>query len=365
MKLILLSSYLILSSILIFPTCSQGFFFKSNDEKTRDMLQDFNTNEYYSLSASEKMNKLWKQIKESDESYGYFGILKLGGMLLHNNNSTFDHYGDVLPNGRDKLIHTTGVIHKVEFMITNKNNYSGIFHTGSKYGLLRLSAAKEYNHKKSTPDGAENNFVSGFGLKFLIDGHYSEGLVAMFNPVGYKSWNFFSQPFTNSFRIEEETDMQNTAVSRSFSRVTPWISSVGLRGISSVHEDGTVVENPKYPFRLHFEPNPKLKSMFKDEFTEDYKEILKRIPKNTIIYEVYAIDNPGCEPEKIGELISRSEVVTSRFADKDLFFRHGKIEFDDELYPERTEARDSFSFFGGLKIGSEPKVSNKRCPFGF
>lgn len=111
-------------------------------------------------------------------------------LFVQDNSITFKHRGDVFPLGRNKLVHTNGVISKAEFKITNKNKYTGLFRSESSSLLLRLSAAKPYNPKKSTADEAYRNFAPGIALKFLIDGRNSENLVAMFDTMGQKSWNF-------------------------------------------------------------------------------------------------------------------------------------------------------------------------------
>ena len=95
--------------------------------------------------------------------------------------------------------------------------------------------------------------------------------------------------------------------------------------------------------------------------------ICKNIPSGTLIYEVFAIDEPGCAPEKIGELVSKSEFTTSTFADRHLLFRHGLIDNDDKYFKgeKRSEARDFYSIWSGLKEGTEPRHPVKKCPFGF
>jgi len=50
---------------------------------------------------------------------------------------------------------------------------------------------------------------------------------------------------------------------------------------------------------------------------------LKTIPVGKTIYNVFAISDPAnaCE-ELIGTIVSKSEFVTSKWADEKLFFRH-------------------------------------------
>lgn len=187
----------------------------------------------------------------------------------------------------------------------------------------------------------------------------------MFDTMGQKSWNFFKNTFTNNFKVNENPDIMNILLAQKFCLVTNSITAVGLKGISSYNEDGKAENNIVFPFRLEFIPNPDLKLLFSDNFTLDYKDILMNIQPGTLIYTVYAIDEPGCEPEKIGEIITKSEFTTSRFSDEHLFFRHGLVDEDDLEFEGRNKERDFYFFFGGMRKVTEPKKANKKCPIGF
>ena len=178
---------------------------------------------------------------------------------------------------------------------------------------------------------------------------------------------YFKNNFTNNFRVNFHQDPVNKKISEAFAKVTTWLSGVGLKGISSYHENRDQVSSPEYPFRLNFVPNPELSSIFKDEFTEDYKDIIvKNLPSGTLLYEVFAVDEPLCEGVKIGELVSNSEFTTSTFGDKNLFFRHALLDEDDFDKPKRMEARDFFTPELGQVDGTEPRFApTKKCPFGY
>ena len=344
-----------------------SYFFPSEETKQQRTVQYFNSESYLNDNAETKFDKLWEKIIENKNPGQFYSKIKTTRIITQDNHPTIDNKGDVLPEGRRKLIHSVGVVAKVAFNVVTKSKYTGLFNSGSQNALLRLSAAKDYDIKKSSAKQAYNNFAPGFGLKFLVNKKISENLVAMYDPLGQESWNFFKNTFTNNFRVNLHQDLENKLVSRSFAKVTNWISGVGLLGISSVKENGEIEKSPVFPYRLEFVPNPNLTKLFKDEYTEDFKDIISKIPSETLIYEVFAIDQPGCEPEKIGELVSKSEFTTSTFADRHLFFRHGLLDADDKHTKGngRSEARDFYSFWGGFKEGKEPRAPIKKCPFGY
>ena len=102
-----------------------------------------------------------------------------------------------------KVIHTVGVVGRVEWRDLGGHDYSGIF-KGAQHGLARwvsvssttcasfprLSLALE-------PDTSKLNTAPGMGLKFLRDGMDSANLVAMYSVDGQESWNFFKNDFSN------------------------------------------------------------------------------------------------------------------------------------------------------------------------
>ena len=61
---------------------------------------------------------------------------------------------------------------------------------------------------------------------------------------------------------------------------------------------------------------------------------LKRIETNSILYAVYARNEPESHEEKIAYIISDSQLVTSNWGDKKLFFRHQRTDDDLRYRPE-------------------------------
>jgi len=227
-----------------------------------------------------------------------------------------------------------------------------------------LSVSLSQLNKKTgntSPDGAYDNYKPGIGVKFLRDGVPSGNVVAMFSTEGQHSWNFFKHDFSNGFPIYHGAPTLVKALRTKFSTVTNYISSVGSLDMAKYKENGEVEANPKFPFRIIFRPTSAVNTTFSDEFTETYTTQLKKIPSGTTVYDLYAIDEPGCNEVKIGAFKLNTQMITSHFADEKLFFRHGLIDEDDKFKPGFTAYRDSFSVFGGITDAKKaaPKTG---CP---
>lgn len=66
---------------------------------------------------------------------------------------------------------------------------------------------------------------------------------------------------------------------------------VGLSDFAKIGQDGKTRENFKFPFQLVFEPT--LRNLLPDTYKEDFQLTLSNINKNTLLYKVHAIAEPG------------------------------------------------------------------------
>jgi hypothetical protein len=170
---------------------------------------------------------LWQQVTANDKAYGWYSDVSVGGGILMESMTPSLHWvGDTFENGwlgiRNKYIHSVGNVAKVQFTtVQNNEGYTGIFETGADHGLIRLSAAKKPDETKKTAKEAIDNFIPGFGLKFLRDGVHSGGLVAMYGVDGAESWNFFGMDFSN--HVGGPTDFSLKVLSKKFATITPFI----------------------------------------------------------------------------------------------------------------------------------------------
>ncbi|CDW84335.1 UNKNOWN [Stylonychia lemnae] len=304
---------------------------------------------YESLTAAEKQAQLWEQVTSNPKSNDWFPAYELGGLFVEGMSSTLKWVGDTFENGwlgvRSKYIHTVGNTAQVKYTpVSNSEGYTGIFASGADHGLIRLSAAKQFDKTKSTAAEAYDNFTPGFGLKFLRDGVPSGNLVAMYGVNGFDSWNFFKMDFSN--HIPDAQGLALTLVAKKFATATPFVQYVGLSDIATYDQHGKKTDSPKFPFQLVFEPT--LKNKFSDDFTEDFQDQLASIPANTLLYKVYSLATPSSSKVHIGDLTIKSQLVRSYFGDRYLFFKHQDIQEDLVFKPEWK---------------SDLKVHSSRCPF--
>jgi len=71
--------------------------------------------------------------------------------------------GDEMPAGQKKVVHTQGVVAKIEWVPTPGTPYTGIFAEGSTNAIIRYS---------QTPNltTAHSGLLPSLAIKFLIDG---------------------------------------------------------------------------------------------------------------------------------------------------------------------------------------------------
>jgi len=271
---------------------------------------------------------------------------------LGRNEQSFDWDGDELLDGRKKLIHTVGTVAKTEFISTGDHSYTGVF-KGCQNVLLRPSIAHTQDISKSTAEGAHDNFVPGFSIKFLRDGASSANVQAMFSLDGQKSWNFFKNDFAN--HVGATSSFALRLLGLKFSTVTDYIQTIGLKDLAVVECNGQKSMSPKYPFMLIFKPNETMRNKFPDNYEQDYLEQLKSVEVGSELYDVYALDQPESHPTKIGTLKTTSKMVTSHWGDESLFFKHNHMEIDLKENPSWEAYIPKYHFFGSQE--------GKKCPY--
>ena len=313
-----------LLSVLILPI----IFIQSDD--------DFSSFKYQSTSSKDKMNKIWGKLSENQTPYGWYSQFTLGQIFLYDMSKSFTTYSDSMIEGRKKLIHSVGVVGKVEFESV-PSPYTGIF-KGCKNVILRLSAAKEPDTTKTTPEGAESNFTPGFGIKFLRDSMPSANLVAMFSVDGQPSWNFFKNDFSNHVPAPDGLDVKLLAVK--FGTAQKEIGTIGLKTLAQYDEMGKANE-AHFPFKLIFRPRKEIKSRFSDSYVNNFVDQLKTIEVNTPLYDVLAVPTLGEKTIKVGTLVTKTKFITSNWGDKSLFFQHNFIEDDFQVHPEWRDVVDN------------------------
>jgi len=100
---------------------------------------------------------------------------------------------------------------------------------------------------------------------------------------------------------------------------------------------------------------------FSDEYVRPFTEELKSIPADTVLYNILALDQPeelGGVEAQIGQLVLRSEMITSLWGDQWLYIRHDDEAHDLVLKPEWNQYTPQFGPF----FENDPTQSSK-CPY--
>jgi len=207
--------------------------------------------------------------------------------------------------------------------------------TGATHGWARLSLHDE-------PSTSELLTKPGLGLKLLRDGRDSANLVATVSVDGQQSWNFFKNNFTTHISRGKAPDIR---FGLKLAEATNFVFQVGLSDMARINEAGAEVQvaEPQFPFMLTFQPNEKL--WFPDEYVRPFTEDLMSVPADSLLYRVLARDRPlelGGKDQHIADLVLRGRLTTSRWGDKNLFFRHQDIAEDLALRPEWEQFLDKF-----------------------
>lgn len=165
-------------------------------------------------------------------------------------------------------------------------------------------------------------------LKFLRDGMDSANIVANQNfEGGQNSYDFFKPSLHTVLEVPEDFDkasLHDSVVAVEVKEATNFVASVGVSELSQYNQDGEKEQEPIFPYSLRFEPNEHL-SYDDEDYEVSIFDRLKMIEKGTVLYFVYAMNMPkslGGEEQLIGAIITTSELTTSLWGDKHLFFRH-------------------------------------------
>lgn len=289
---------------------------------------------YQGLSAQEKYEITWQKLSaEPYEVLPAMTFVPEGSSTIGHSLSVvkdalhlglaFDHLGDEMLEGRNKIIHQYGSAAMVEFVPTEYHNYTGLFRTGA-LGVVRLSLG--------LPKASVGSFVPGMAIKLFVDGGRSRNLFAMQRLEGQgNNNNFFEHTFTNS--LPEPTESSTKLGVDYFERFVENAIFLTVNHAASVEQDGTLVEDDRAPLQVFYVPNPEI-SM--DPNNADFRLELEKIPAGTTLYEVFGVDDESDAGKKIGEIITSSPFISSKFGDERLYFQH-----------EGTPRRGFF--FGGPK----------------
>lgn len=270
---------------------------------------------YQDLTAQEKQTLLWDEITQSHiqdplpplSGNSFDEVLaKLKG--LFNLTPSFDHSSDELPEGRSKILHANGSVGKVAFIPASGHPFTGIYQTGA-IGLTRLSLG--------VPP-AEDRFVPGMAVKFLISQHPSLNLHVMNALEGQNgNWNFFANDFSN--HIDHPSSLVLKAIEGLFEWTHDPANILPVWHLAAWTSEGHYKGIPVSPERLYFRPTQLVKTLIPENSREDFRTSLLKVPFGAL-YEVYG-DYQGVEYH-IGTLMLESSLLASNYGDMSLFFQH-------------------------------------------
>jgi len=226
------------------------------------------------------------------------------------------------------------------------NGCTGIYESGSDTVIMRMSDVNFLY------EGAIGHTPS-IALKFLIDKKESENIFAQYNLLPGDSHNFFTETISNriftvgrDFEEGETNDTTDILMSTAVKKMVEGSRrpfALGVSNIADKDNSGKRIgrRSVKTPFELRFIAPDRIRDRFEDEQSEApwYEELRDRISSGEVIYEVYAHTpeydgGPGEEEEvKIADVILRSDLYTSEWADKKLFFKHEHVHPDRKFWP--------------------------------
>jgi hypothetical protein len=274
-----------------------------------------------SEDATSRRAALWKSIRDSayaPKTLPQFPPVFSMGALLDPVflRTTMTHESDVMPAGRQKLIHTYGTVAQIRLVVDTDHPYTGLLKSGA-IGLARASLALK------TPGWS---FTPGLAVKLFVDGAASQNFFVMDSLDGQGSdFNYFSKRFATVVQPPENPTLK--LVAGAFDEAVASINMNGssmalpLEHLSTIDAKGKLVKAPRFPARLVFVPV--FKGFASDDVT-DFRDQFTRIAPSTRLYDVFASETLAGDKDlvRIGHVITESAFVASQFGDEQLFFKH-------------------------------------------
>lgn len=282
------------------------------------------------LSACQKADEMWNdKILPSRydalpalTSPGVFDLLSL--LTSHFSAKAFTSDGDELEEGRRKLIHAFGAEARLRLVIAPGaiGGYTGILADGAECVIARFSLASKPTAETSIPALALKIFIAG--------AQPSVNLLLMHSVDAQDGHDFFAQTFSNVLPPAQAFAKRilADAFERSAVEIGAKDSNPGrltLEHLTSVRTVGQRITAPRTPYQLLFKPTGQARVLTRTATADDdFRTRLAALPIGQAIYDVFAVAD-GDSPERatlVGQLVLTSAVVSSRYGDEKLFFRH-------------------------------------------
>lgn len=313
---------------------------------------------FTSQSYSSKLDYYWSKVIANSTRYPEYPLLS---NLPTSIRTTFDNYRPEMPTGRQKMIHTTGSVCKVELDIKN-SPYTGILGNGVQKGLIRMGGALD-------PTLMGPGLTPGLGFKFPRTGVPDGDFVMLYSLEWGDQWNFF---LNNQSTHLEPVGGPALVLVVKFREGTQCPYQVGISDLARYSQDGTE-HTPKFPFKLFMVPNTALKTGEGAHTVDAVHAELDAIPKGTTLYTTYACQEPAGDEMKptedlskcgkpllLGDVVTTSECTTSWYGDTSLHIRHQRIEEDWKLEPSYSKW-GQYDAGKACNINLDPDYEAVRC----
>eukprot|EP00744_Colponema_vietnamica_P005106 GILI01007511.1.p1 GENE.GILI01007511.1~~GILI01007511.1.p1 ORF type:complete len:347 (-),score=100.82 GILI01007511.1:211-1251(-) len=294
---------------------------------------------YQSFAALHKRDHLWKRILEDKSSEEWPSALAIFKMLFWDMRKVFDEPSDVRPFA-GRVAHVVGAYAKAKFVPRSGSKYTGMYSSGAP-AILRLSTATE---PSASGDGS---MIPAVAVKMFRDGDRSANYAAMYTFGPTDGHNFFKFPLcTHGPRKGGNIGLQILAWA--FDKISKVSSTCGgTMQLANQTSTGAPVprEKIRVPFALILQPNPKLREAMEGfQGAAQMAGISERVGAKFIgqsIYKVLAVTGPEWPGKDsfvhIGDYVLESEITTSLWGDRYLFFQQQLFDEELELYPAWKE----------------------------
>lgn len=276
--------------------------------------------DYVGLSAAEKLDLLWERVSAAPYEPDALPAAVPGPLGRRHlfrakyDAGSFTHVSDVLPPGREKLIHRWGTCARVRVEVDQPRSFTGFLETGG-VGLIRFSDAL---------GGPE--FVPTLALKIPVDGKPSLNFFA--NPGERRSpkdRDFLSKMFSNGTPAPKgalatllagrfEAGAASLGATRVYANYLP------LHHLAGAHVDGSEVGSPVVPDRLELRATAEAHAAYAEGV--DFRLGLAALEPGTRVFEISVAERIDAEAVPLGHLTLDTRPVASSFGDDRLFFQH-------------------------------------------
>jgi len=230
--------------------------------------------------------------------------------------------------------------------------YTGMFQKADNCVVRMANAA--------APGGvAMTSYGPNMAIKCLRDGVESANLQFIWQIDGYavlpegaqQSCSYFEAPLSNHNPLRDDVAMPlKDLFIGNFDKVDPRSMLLGVSSMATASQDGTPVEEPRFPFALVMVPNKEL-NYVRCTFKETISQLLNLESAGVAgagktLYDVYSVHDPAAQPtaeslKKIGSLVLDSGFTGSTYGDTQLFFRHTFFQTELDLLAKQEPDRAS------------------------